>query len=1010
MKKKLLSLLAGVSVCSFAAEMAPSFTIPRIETASTGYRLDGKLNDKVWGKAAEIPEFVSINSNGKPVISGNIKNKTSVKIFYDVDALYLGFTCYESDPGKMILGLPAGQTVDVPIGGNDDCLEIMLFHPGSNDTYYHLRVVPSGAKEDARNLYLKPGSFRRDSSWNGKWSVKTSREKNAWYAEIKIPFRMFAEASPGFLGRTPNAEDGLRLNFGRVSSTTAEATTWQAGVRGFHSKFMDCRFGGFPFKEITVETPDIQHLKNGANKYRFFLRNLSGRPANVKLNVTLREDETDPEKRRQQLLKRSYIRPFRVITLLSKEYAMKAGEKIPVEIDFQLSGGGEKILSFNVDWLRMKHNISRGFVIEEIYDIEKGISDNSNKFSTLKNILAEVVQYKIPIGADVAKKQSEAEQLLTSGTNDKLPAEQRSAHLRALEKKLEELDFLISTTLLPRLWNVKNGKKDLTFSVGTALAGEKVFRDLPFTGTFSDKVEIACAQNEYESAQFVLFYLTDKKSEIKVTCAGLKGENGGEIKADQLFFNPIGYVNVGDSGHHTHVGYWPDVLYKGNLVKPPVKGSLQPVMLTLKTDKNQLPGNYTGTVKFESGKEQYELTLNVKVYPFALPDKKSFGMNIWFHGTRVPTFYGDFSPERFEQIMEVMGRYHFATGIRGNVFGSKIRVRGDNKNYTFDFSGVEPYFASSFKHNANVLNLDYFEPGFFAKERRILIGKDGSLGIFKPEDPAAAADQLFIETVKFFKEKGYYKYAVIQVSDEPWSPEKQEYIRKKVTHLRTLVKDLPPVISAGAIRNRSNLNGYIDLWCPQYPQFNPADYKNMPKNEKLYFYQCLYKQDFPMFMIDRPGIEPRISAMIGWKYQAIGFLYWASEQWIGGSPKDPVNQPKMKNRWVHEEWGFPIRDCPGDACFIYPTKEGVVASLRAQYMRDGVEDYEYLAILKQYRDLALRMGKMNAPLRRKVEALLKVPDHIVKTANHWTKSEVELLKFRREVAETIVQLKKATGK
>ena len=53
---------------------------------------------------------------------------------------------------------------------------------------------------------------------------------------------------------------------------------------------------------------------------------------------------------------------------------------------------------------------------------------------------------------------------------------------------------------------------------------------------------------------------------------------------------------------------------------------------------------------------------------------------------------------------------------------------------------------------------------------------------------------------------------------------------------------------------------------------------------------------------------------------------------------------------------------------------------------------------------------MNAPLRRKVEALLKVPDHIVKTANHWTKSEVELLKFRREVAETIVQLKKATGK
>lgn len=71
----------------------------------------------------------------------------------------------------------------------------------------------------------------------------------------------------------------------------------------------------------------------------------------------------------------------------------------------------------------------------------------------------------------------------------------------------------------------------------------------------------------------------------------------------------------------------------------------------------------------------------------------------------------------------------------------------------------------------------------------------------------------------------------------------------------------------------------------------------------------------------------------------------------------PAGKPeKLANRWIHEEWGFPFQNAPGDACFIYPTKDGVIASLRAQYIRDGVEDYEYLAILKHYRDAALKKG------------------------------------------------------
>jgi hypothetical protein len=47
-------------------------------------------------------------------------------------------------------------------------------------------------------------------------------------------------------------------------------------------------------------------------------------------------------------------------------------------------------------------------------------------------------------------------------------------------------------------------------------------------------------------------------------------------------------------------------------------------------------------------------------------------------------------------------------------------------------------------------------------------------------------------------------------------------------------------------------------------------------------------------------------------------------------------------------------------------------------------------------------------LRKKVEALLKIPDNIVKATNEWTHSDSELAEFRNEVAENIAKLKNIT--
>lgn len=986
------------------------FTIPRIEHGSSEFKLDGKLNDKVWEKAASIDGFshVGKKSSGKAVI-----NQTSVKVFYDVDALCLGFTCSDKNIGRIVMGLPADQTVDVPMGGSDDCIELMIFQPGSDRTYYHLRIVPSGAKDDALNIHSSGGGMlSRDSSWNGDWQVKTSKDEKAWYAEVRIPFRMFAETQGGTLCGTPAKGEKIRMNFGRISSTSSETSSWASGASGFHDKFISCAFSGWQFGDIALGSSGNIRFRNGGNSQTFSLENLSSRPAKVHLKAVLSEDEPDAEARRIQLQKRSWIVPKRNTQLMDAEYELKPGEKKPIDLKFNITFGGEKQISFNADWLRMKYSICRSFVSGNVVDIAAALKKNAEKAGRLaKEAEGAEACRGIPAMAEIKKEIASAETLLkTVRESADVDPDSKAASLGKAAEALKKAEFLISTVLRPALRNIKTGKPEMSFAVGIAPAGEKVFRDLPFSGTFGGEAFISLAGNEYESAQFVIFRLKNDADPIKVSCSGLKGENGSVIKAEDITVNPVGYVNIGDTGHHTHAGYWPDVLYPYSDIAYPAKGTVQPVMVTVKAAMDQRPGVYSGTVVFENKSGRQEIRLKANVYPFSLPDSKSLGMNIWFHGMRPAMFYRQFpfSQKLFDQIMGVMGKYHFAAGIRDNMFKSLLRVRRDGADkYKFDFSLLTPYYDISLRHNANMLNLEYIGPEYFRTPHKILIGADGRLENFMPADPDAASDQLFRETVRFFKEKGYWKYAVIQVSDEPWAHEKQEYIRKTVTRMRKLEKDLPPLISAGALRHVTNVDGYLTAWCPQFPQFRPEDYRNLPKNESLYFYQCLYKQDFPMFMIDRPGIEPRIAAMICWKYGAKGFIYWTGEQWLAGPANTPENKKKLANPWIHEEWGFPFRSAPGDGCFIYPTKDGVIPSLRAQYIRDGVEDYEYMAILKKYYGLALKKGRLNAALRRKAEALLKVPDQVVRAANSWTRSEDELEKFRNETAETIIELKKA---
>jgi len=105
--------------------------------------------------------------------------------------------------------------------------------------------------------------------------------------------------------------------------------------------------------------------------------------------------------------------------------------------------------------------------------------------------------------------------------------------------------------------------------------------------------------------------------------------------------------------------------------------------------------------------------------------------------------------------------------------------------------------------------------------------------------------------------------------------------------------------------------------------------KWMQKGNELWFYTVgIYQGSFfPNKTIDVPLIDSRIMHWLNYKYDATGYLHWGWNQWTD----DPFTE---------------IGQHIGDGWHVYPSKDGVLNSLRWEEMRNGIQDYEYLWMLE----------------------------------------------------------------
>ena len=152
-------------------------------------RLDGALDEAIWGSAPAITDLVQ----REPVEGAVPTDPTEVRIVYDDDAIYVGARMRSSGG------------VRAPLGRRDDSeqAEHLLV---SFDTYLDRRtastfgVTAAGVRLDA---YSSSDDFNSgDSGYSPVWGAQVFRDESGWVAEMRIPFSQlrFNDRSPQVWG------------------------------------------------------------------------------------------------------------------------------------------------------------------------------------------------------------------------------------------------------------------------------------------------------------------------------------------------------------------------------------------------------------------------------------------------------------------------------------------------------------------------------------------------------------------------------------------------------------------------------------------------------------------------------------------------------------------------------------------------------------------------------------------------------------------------------------------
>lgn len=474
------------------------------------------------------------------------------------------------------------------------------------------------------------------------------------------------------------------------------------------------------------------------------------------------------------------------------------------------------------------------------------------------------------------------------------------------------------------------------------------------------QARLSAARGEYASFQIVTNGSSNGQHIVNVAVSDLKGPGGHVIPQTSFTLYREGYMyvnasspNWGGSNKPMGPGWYPDALipFTDPSTGKPLSGAPltalpcdvkagvnQPFWVDVEVPRSAEPGEYAGTYTVTGDQGSMTGPISVTVWNFALP--------------KTPYLKSSFL---FFQV--------------GTLAAQRELLR--NK--------VAP-LSTSPKDQLSLMN-DY---GLGATNVGPFSGAD--IGNCKMS-PAPSVEQF--KALAAVQQPGLflYDYSADEIGNcrNLYPTIRQWAFNMHQAGISNLISmsPTPDLYSDGSGTGRSA----VDIWVllPLMYNNNKGEVaKVLKKGDAVWSYNTLVQDAYsPKWEIDFDPINFRIQpGFISQSLNLSGLLYWRVDKW----PSDPWNN-------VNNAGTYSSANYPGEGMLVYPGQQvgvpGVVASMRLKWLRDGVQDYDYVQILKDLgrEDLAMQIARSVGP-----------------DWTNWTRDHAKLYAARQQLGEAINQV------
>jgi hypothetical protein len=483
------------------------------------------------------------------------------------------------------------------------------------------------------------------------------------------------------------------------------------------------------------------------------------------------------------------------------------------------------------------------------------------------------------------------------------------------------------------------------------------------------KINVAGAGNEHVPFQVVITVPVPAGRKPKapggffITVSNLTSRAGKTISKEQIKFYLEHYIMLtGVSSPMGATGYWPDALAP---IKEPFNMAAQyavvqnrPLWVDLSIPPSTPGGIYTGAITVtQDGKPIDTLNLEVEVYRFSLPEKTHLitYMNV-SKGSLASFYHKPASSEEMDKLTQTY--YEFLYDHRmepwfNDQLQPEVTVNGDNVEVKFNDARYQHYMEK-LKTNRVLLNT------FPSSLRRQITEEHFSAGFNKK------VKSYLSQVESYFKKNGWKEHLVFNSPiDEPNTKEDYEETRQWATLVQEAAPGVPFLATESPVTDDpawGTLTGKVNNFsihgnALNNPEVKKAIIEEQAKGGEMTWYiSCDQAYPQPNYFIDAPALDLVMVPWITARYHMEGILYWATNFWS-----------QTPNPWLNANTfisGFECSDgyilngegsllYPGDFTKTYtgqPNVDGPISSIRFELLREGIEDYDYLWMLKDSGD------------------------------------------------------------